>query len=46
MNIELPQSNIDLMNSKLNLNEDIIRYLSVKVKKFCETPTLMIKDKE
>ena len=46
MNIELPQSNIDLLNSKLNLNEDIIRYLSVKVKKFCETPTLMIKDKE
>ncbi len=46
MNIELPQSNIDLMNSKLNLNEDIIRYLSVKVKKFCETPTLMIKDKD
>ena len=46
MNIELPQNNIDLMNSKLNLNEDIIRYLSVKVKKFCETPTLMIKDKD
>ena len=46
MNIEIPQENIDLMNSKLNLNENVIRYLSIKVKSFSETPTLMIKDKE
>ena len=46
MNIEMPQENIDLMNSKLNLNENVIRYLSVKVKSFSETPTLMIKEKE
>ena len=46
MNIEMPQENIDLMNSKLNLNENVIRYLSIKVKSFGETPTLMIKDKE
>ncbi len=46
MNIEMPQENIDLMNSKLNLNENVIRYLSIKVKSFSETPTLMIKDKE
>ena len=46
MNIEMPQENIDLMNSKLNLNENIIRYLSIKVKSFSETPTLMIKEKE
>ncbi len=46
MNIEIPQENIDLMNSKLNLNENVIRYLSVKVKSFNETPTLMIKEKE
>ena len=46
MNIEIPQENIDQMNSKLNLNENIIRYLSVKVKSFSETPTLMIKEKE
>ena len=46
MNIEIPQENIDLMNSKLNLNENVIRYLSIKVKSFCETPTLMIKEKE
>ena len=46
MNIELPQENIDLMNSKLNLNENVIRYLSIKVKSFSETPTLMVKEKE
>ena len=46
MNIEIPQENIDLMNSKLNLNENVIRYLSIKVKSFSETPTLMIKEKE
>ena len=46
MNIEMPQKNIDLMNSKLNLNENVIRYLSIKVKSFSETPTLMIKEKE
>ena len=46
MNFEMPQENIDLMNSKLNLNENVIRYLSIKVKSFSETPTLMIKEKE
>ena len=46
MNIEIPQKNIDLMNSKLNLNENVIRYLSIKVKSFSETPTLMVKEKE
>ena len=46
MNIELPQESVDEMNSKLNLNDNIIRYLSIRVKSFSETPTLMIKDKE
>ena len=46
MNIEIPQANVDVLNSKLNLNENIIRYLSIKVKSFSETPTLMIKEKE
>ena len=46
MNIEIPQDKVDILNSKLNLNDKVIRYLSIKVKKFCETPTLMIKDKE
>ena len=46
MNIEMPQESVDVMNSKLNLNENIIRYLSIRVKSFSETPTSMIKDKE
>ena len=46
MNIEMPQNNINDLNSKMNLNDNIIRYLSVRVKEFCETPTLMIKSKE
>ena len=46
MNIELPQDKIDTLNSKLNLNDKIIRYLSIKVKDFCDTPTTMVKDKD
>ena len=46
MNIEIPNDKIDEMNSKLNLNENIIRHLSVKVKEFEETPSPMLKDKE
>ena len=46
MNIELPQDKIDTLNSKLNLNENIIRYLSIKVKDFCDTPTIMVKNKD
>tara|TARA_Y100000748_G_scaffold303959_1_gene311038 strand:- start:1146 stop:1472 length:327 start_codon:yes stop_codon:yes gene_type:complete len=46
MNIEIPNERITEMNSKLNLNEDIIRHLSIKVKKFEETPSPMIKEKE
>ena len=46
MNIELPQDKIDALNSKLNLNDKIIRYLSIKVKDFCDTPTIMVKNKD
>ncbi len=46
MNIELPQDKIDVLNSKLNLNDKIIRYLSIKVKDFCDTPTIMVKNKD
>ena len=46
MNIEIPNDKIYEMNSKLNLNENIIRHLSVKVKEFEETPSPMLKDKE
>ena len=46
MNVEIPQDKIDDLNAKLNLNDKIIRYLSIKVKEFCETPTLMFKAKD
>ena len=46
MNIEMPQDKIDDLNTKLNLNDKIIRYLSVKVKEFSEIPTIMNKNKE
>ena len=46
MNIEIPNDKIDEMNSKLNLNENIIRHLSIKVKEFEETPSPMLKEKE
>ena len=46
MNIELPQDKIDTLNTKLNLNDKIIRYLSIKVKDFCDTPTIMVKNKD
>ena len=46
MNIEMPQENISQLNSKLNLNENVIRYLSIKVKSFGETPTPMNRENE
>ena len=46
MNIEIPHERIQEMNSKLNLNENIIRYLSIKVRKFEETPSPMVKEKD
>ena len=44
MNIEIPNERIQEMNSKLNLNENIIRYLFIKVRKFEETPSPMVKE--
>ena len=46
MNIEMPGENIKTLNSKLNLNRNVIRYLSVNVKEFGNTPTAMLKEKE
>lgn len=46
MNIEMPSEKIKEMNSKLNLNENIIRHLSIKVKEFEKTPSPMVKEKE
>ena len=41
MNIEIPNKNIKEMNSILNLNENIIRYISIKVNNFKKTPSPM-----
>ena len=46
MNINIPEKNIDTLNARLNLNENIIRYLSIRVKEFAETPTAMTKERE
>ena len=46
MNIELPQEKVDELNKSLNINENVIRYLSIRVKSFGETPTSMAKEKE
>ena len=46
MNIEMPNERIQEMNSKLNLNENIIRHLSIKVRKFKETPSPMVKEQD
>ena len=46
MNIEISNEKIEEINSKLNLDENIIRHLVVKVKEFEETPSPMVKVKE
>ena len=46
MNIEMPNEKIEEMNSKLNLDENVIRHLSIKVKDFEKTPSPMIREKE
>jgi small subunit ribosomal protein S6 len=46
MNIDMPGSAIDSINAKLNLNQNVIRHLSIKVKKFDKTPTTLSKDLE
>ena len=46
MNIDLPNENIKKINEKLNLNENIIRYITVKVKNFDDGPSPMMKGNE
>ncbi len=46
MNIEMPKEKIDKLNAQLNLNENVIRYLSIRVKSFGDTPTMMNKEKD
>ena len=46
MNLDMPNEKIDELNAKINLNENIIRHLSIKVKEFENTPSPMIKEKD
>jgi len=46
MNIDLPNENIKKINEKLNLNENIIRYITVKVKTFEGGPSPMMKEND
>ena len=46
LNIDLPNENIKKINEKLNLNENIIRYVTVKVKNFDDDPSPMMKGNE
>ena len=43
MNIDIPNESIKRINEKLNLNENIIRYITVKVKNFESEPSPMMK---
>ncbi len=46
MNIDIPNQNIKKINDKLNLNENIIRHISIKVKDFDENPSPLVKNNE
>ena len=46
MNIDLPNENIKKINEKLNLNENIIRYITLKVKNFDDEPSPLMKEHE
>ena len=46
MNIDVPNENIKKINEKLNLNENIIRYITVKVKDFENEPSPLMKGEE
>ena len=46
MNINVPNENIKKINDKLNLNENIIRHITIKVKTFEDEPSPMIKGNE
>ena len=46
LNIDLPNENIKKINEKLNLNENIIRYITIKVKDFNDGPSPMMKGNE
>jgi small subunit ribosomal protein S6 len=46
MNVNMPGNGNDKITAKLNLNQNVIRYISIKVKEFDKTPTQLSKDPE
>ena len=46
MNIDVPNEKIKMINEKLNLNENIIRYITIKVKSFENEPSPLMKGNE
>ena len=46
MNIDMPGEANDKITAKLNLNQNVIRHISIKVKEFEKTPTPLSKEPE
>ena len=46
MNISMPGDANKKIEAKLNLNQNVIRHLSIKVKEFDVTPTQLSKEPE
>ena len=46
MNISIPGIANEKISAKLNLNQNVIRHLSIKVKEFDKTPTQLSKEPE
>ena len=46
MNVNMPVDGNDKITAKLNLNQNVIRHISIKVKEFDKTPTQLSKDPE
>ena len=46
MNINMPGEANEKISAKLNLNQNVIRHLSIKVKEFDKTPTQLSKEPE
>ena len=46
MNIDMPRDANDKITAKLNLNQNVIRHISIKVKEFDKSPTQLSKEPE
>jgi small subunit ribosomal protein S6 len=46
MNVNMSGDGNDKITAKLNLNQNVIRHISIKVKEFDKTPTQLSKDPE